>query len=41
MIVLVQAIEAHTEEDISFDILTHSGLVMPFGDIDLGQHWLR
>ena len=21
--------------------LTHWGLVMPFGDIDLGQHWLR
>ena len=22
-------------------ILTHWGLVMPYGDIDLGQHWLR
>ena len=22
-------------------ILTHWGLVTPFGDIDLGQHWLR
>ena len=22
-------------------ILTHWGLVMPFGDIYLGQHWLR
>ena len=22
-------------------ILTHCGLVTPFGDIDLGQHWLR
>ena len=21
--------------------LTHCGLVMPYGDIDLGQHWLR
>ena len=21
--------------------LTHWGLVTPFGDIDLGQHWLR
>ena len=21
--------------------LTHWGLVMPYGDIDLGQHWLR
>ena len=25
----------------SYDILTQWGLVMPFGDIDLGQHWLR
>ena len=23
------------------DELTHWGLVTPFGDIDLGQHWLR
>ena len=23
------------------DVLTHWGLVTPFGDIDLGQHWLR
>ena len=22
-------------------IITHSGLVTPYGDIDLGQHWLR
>ena len=22
-------------------MLTHSGLVMPYGDIDLGQHWFR
>ena len=22
-------------------VLTHWGLVTPFGDIDLGQHWLR
>ena len=21
--------------------LTHCGLVMPYGDIDLGRHWLR
>ena len=21
--------------------LTHCGLVTPYGDIDLGQHWLR
>ena len=21
--------------------LTHCGLMMPYGDIDLGQHWLR
>ena len=26
---------------ISTQTLTHWGLVMPFGDIDLGQHWLR
>ena len=24
-----------------FWVLTHWGLVTPFGDIDLGQHWLR
>ena len=24
-----------------FDKSTHSGLIMPYGDIDLGQHWLR
>ena len=23
------------------NILTHYGLVTPYGDIDLGQHWLR
>ena len=22
-------------------LLTHCGLAMPYGDIDLGQHWLR
>ena len=22
-------------------LLTHSGLVMPYGGIDLGQHWFR
>ena len=22
-------------------MLTHCGLVMPYGDIGLGQHWLR
>ena len=22
-------------------ILTHCGLVMPYGHIDLGQHWLK
>ena len=21
--------------------LTHCGLVMPYGDMELGQHWLR
>ena len=21
-------------------LLTHCGLVMPYGDLDLGQHWL-
>ena len=21
--------------------LTHGGLVMPYGDLDLGKHWLR
>ena len=21
--------------------LTHSGLIMPYSDINLGQHWLR
>ena len=26
---------------ISVETLTHWGLVMPFGDINLGQHWLR
>ena len=24
-----------------FGMLTHCGLVTPYGDIDLGQHWLR
>ena len=24
-----------------YQVLTHWGLVKPFGDIDLGQHWLR
>ena len=24
-----------------YSVLTHWGLVTPFGDIDLGQHWLR
>ena len=23
------------------NVLTHWGLVMPFGDLDLGQHWFR
>ena len=23
------------------DELTHCGLMTPYGDIDLGQHWLR
>ena len=27
--------------DIAYFILTHCDLVMPYGDIDLGQHWLR
>ena len=27
--------------ELIYWILTHWGLVMPFGDIDLGQHWLR
>ena len=26
---------------ISLNMLTHWGLVMPYGDRDLGQHWLR
>ena len=25
----------------SIDALTHWGLVMPYDDIELGQHWLR
>ena len=25
----------------SIHVLTHCGLVTPYGDIDLGQHWLR
>ena len=23
------------------ELLTHCGLVMPYGDRDLGQHWLK
>ena len=30
-----------TSSLIIINQLTHWGLVMPFGDIDLGQHWLR
>ena len=26
---------------LSLNVLTHCGLVMPYGDRDLGQHWLR
>ena len=30
------------DKDIDFNqALTDWGLVTPFGDIDLGQHWLR
>ena len=31
-----------TEHMITYSkwVLTHWGLVTPFGDIDLGQHWL-
>ena len=28
-------------EDNFMAILTHCVLVMPYGDIDVGQHWLR
>ena len=31
----------HLSTGSSVSILTHWGLVTPFGDIDLGQHWLR
>ena len=26
---------------MSYGQLTHCGLVIPYGNIDLGQHWLR
>ena len=33
------AIQDHVDTHRTY-ILTHCGLVAPFGDIDLGQHWL-
>ena len=32
---------AMTDVGRKLSTLTHWGLVTPFGDIDLGQHWLR
>ena len=28
-------------KDTLYLALTHCGLVMPYGDMELGQHWLR
>ena len=33
--------EARDKQVIAIFGLTHWGLLMPYGDIDLGQHWLR
>ena len=30
-----------TNTNASNLVFTHEGLMMPYGDIDLGQHWLR
>ena len=29
------------EQVFDIDILTHHGLIMPYGGIDPGKHWLR
>ena len=34
-------IVVHAKITDDLQLLTHWGLVTPFGDIDLGQHWLR
>ena len=33
--------DTYSYSDINHGLLTHWGLVTPFGVIDLGQHWLR
>ena len=38
MLVLAQIIACYT---IQAKLLTHCGLVTPYGDTDLGPHWLR
>ena len=37
----VSTIAADALAPFSTRPLTHCGLVMPYGDRDLGQHWLR
>ena len=34
-------IKANLDKSSSSIILTHYGLMMPYGDPELGQHWLR
>ena len=37
---LVQLFLGYDLYVVSGPVLTHCGLVMPYGDKDLGQHWL-
>ena len=38
---VISVIPAYPQAPLSYQILTHCGLVTPYVDINLGQHWLR